>query len=492
MNPSTPKTELPPSNQLWKTEFRGAHHFNSFSRRLFKTSRIALLLLTLLACQSCLASKGPDFGSMMISVAHANEKSIRIVTTGAEFEFDLITGQITLRQRIPEARTLGTITGLNLTGAKLIRKKGECRVTVREDKSDFIITPDSLLRIQLQKAASINVQGVYAPVKKFNSKNRFFLPDEMGGIGLYPFGTVTAVIPDWKAPWTVPFHFTGSGELWVSVFPPRRFNEAQSQEGMLHSFSWKNPFPFDEQLKEWRKFGSVLTLHSWIWKGSSGEKTGVEKDDSWLGHDFKPKSEKELKRVIQTAHSLGMKVIPYMSPFYQSDPTARGLEKFLKQIERVRKTYGFDGVYFDGLYSDISLSYDLVRGTRKVIGEQGILHIHTSTVPDISCPFIETYADYALHGEHAVLNEDFIRWKISGWNMSNAIGLNCYSVRTRPSKSVIEMMLKAHARMPIWVDDGTWDGENYNLSASELDLMEKEYLPSIEAAKSQERTPNEK
>jgi hypothetical protein len=33
------------------------------------------------------------------------------------------------------------------------------------------------------------------------------------------------------------------------------------------------------------------------------------------------------------------------------------------------------------------------------------------------------------------------------------------------------------------VDDGTWDGAAYHLSAPELKLMEDEYLPRVQAEK---------
>ena len=261
----------------------------------------------------------------------------------------------------------------------------------------------------------------------------------------------------------------------------RHVQEAQSREGMLHSFSWKNPYPSDEQLQEWRKFGSVLTLHSGIWQGTNGRNMRVEKDNSWLVRDFKPKSEEELTRVAKTAHRLKMKVIPYMSAHYQSDPTPAGIEKFAKQIESARQTYGFDGVYFDGIYYDIPASYELMRRVRKVIGKEGILHIHVSGLPKIS--FIECYADYTLRGEHArLMSKDYTRWTISGWNMGNSIGMTCYD-RMRPSKILIDTMLAAHARLPIWVGDGTWDGAAYHLTEPELKLMEDEYLPRVQQEK---------
>ena len=437
--------------------------------------------LTLFLSLVSAAWAGEAYGGMRIESAKAEKNAIRVSSTGAEFIFNLPTGGIDLVQRIPQRRQVGRIVGLDLKGAKLKVEAGQCRVTIPATRTVFTISADSLLRISVASPATVEVQGLYIPATKENVTNCFFLPDETGGIGLYPVGSVAAQAPgSWKAPWSIPFRFSGSGQLWVSVFPPRPFDWAQSREGMLHSFSWKNPYPSDEQLTEWRKFGSVLTLHSWIWQGTNGSIARVEKDDSWLGRDFKPKSAEELTRVIKTAHRLKMKVIPYMSAYYQSDSTPAGREKFVKQIERAHQVYGFDGVYFDGICYDIPASYELMRQVRKVFGKKGILHIHVTGVPAICCPFIECYADYTLRGEHARLSKDYIRWTISGWNMSNSIGMTCYD-RTRPSKTLIEMMLAAHARLPIWVDDGTWNGAAYYLSAPELKLMEDEYLPRLQA-----------
>ena len=325
----------------------------------------AAFSLTLCLCLVSAAWAGDEYGGMRIESAKAEENVIRVSSTGAEFLFNLPTGGIDLVQRIPQRRRVGTIIGLNLKGAELKLEEGQCRITVPATRTVFIISADSLLRISFGSSASVEVQGHYTPVKRQINTNCFFLPDESGGIGLYAFGPVTAQAPgNWKPPWSIPFQFIGAGQLWVSVFPPRPFDWAQSREGMLHSFSWKNPYPSDEQLQKWRKFGSVLTLHSWIWQGTNGRNARVEKDNSWLGRDFKAKNEEELARVVKTAHRLKMKVIPYMSAHYQSDPTPAGMEKFIKQIENARQRYGFDGVYFDGIYYDIQASYELMRRVR--------------------------------------------------------------------------------------------------------------------------------
>ena len=445
--------------------------------------RIISLLLLCFGLASA-ASAADYYGGMRIDLATAEKDSIRVQATGAEFVFDLPTGRIDLIQRIPQRRLVGTIAGFELKDAKLDGPNdGECRVTIPKTGMVFTISAASALTIRFDHPGDCIVRGVYQPAQVEVNSNQFFLPDETGGIALYPLGSFTCQAPvEWKAPWSIPFHFSGAGELWVSVFPPRPFDWAQSYEGILHSFSWKHPYPSDDQLEEWRKYGSTLALHSWIWQGTNGSAIGFEKDDSWARRDFIPKNEQELARVIRTAHRLNMKVIAYMSPFYQSDPTPAGIEEFVRQIDRACKVFGFDGAFFDGVYYDIPASYEVMRRVRKVIGNKGILYIHVTAVPAIRCPFVECYADYTLRGETVTLNRNYIRWGVSGWNISNTIGTTCYDA-TRPSKALIDLMLGAHARLPIWVDDGMWDGRPYSLSAPEMELMKNEYLPRLEQEK---------
>ena len=64
------------------------------------------------------------------------------------------------------------------------------------------------------------------------------------------------------------------------------------------------------------KIGSILTLHSFIWQGMLEAYTVKDTDMGYATSTFTPKSEAELRRVIGTAHRLGMSVIPYISPCY--------------------------------------------------------------------------------------------------------------------------------------------------------------------------------
>jgi hypothetical protein len=88
-----------------------------------------------------------------------------------------------------------------------------------------------------------------------------------------------------------------------------------------------------------------------------------------------------------------------------------------------------DGLYFDGISHDILESYDMIRTARNVVGD-GSLYVHCTSDPvskNLFCPFIDTHADYILRAEHATaLSDSYLRYVISGTNISNSIGHLCY------------------------------------------------------------------
>ena len=139
---------------------------------------------------------------------------------------------------------------------------------------------------------------------------------------------------------------------------------------------------------------------------------------------------------------------------------------------------GFDGVYFDGAFASIAAAYDVVLRTRQVIGDDGLLHMHLTGVPDMICPFIDCHADYLLRGEHAGLSPEYARWHVSGYNLSNSIGTFCYD-RLRVSPNMIDLIFSVNARLPSWVDDGMWNGAKYHLTDPEQQLMLREYYPRL-------------
>jgi len=140
-----------------------------------------------------------------------------------------------------------------------------------------------------------------------------------------------------------------------------------------------------------------------------------------------PLDMKDFIRVRDEAHRGGMKVVVYLSPFYSTAPD------IFAEMRRVLDEYQLDGLYFDGISMDFRKSYAIARQARAILGENRILYVHCSSDPlddgRIYCPFIDTYADYILRGEAGVWGlklDDFLRWTISGYHISNAVGYWCY------------------------------------------------------------------
>jgi hypothetical protein len=423
----------------------------------------------------------PVSRGMSIESATEDQHVIRVVTKGSEFVFHKAGSRISFSQRIPKQRLLGSITGLPLAEIKLTRSSArECEISGLPPAASFRVGSDGLVRIRLSGPREVTVEGAYEPKYRQHLAHDFFLPDEQGGLGLYLIsGEARVERPaSWKAGWTVRYRVSNPGELWIAAFPPKPFDWTQSRETMLHSFSCKHPYPSDADLRAWRRFGSVLTLHSWVWKGKAGSQYGVEHDNSYEAPDFEPKSAEEFRRVVRTAHALGIKIIPYMSPYYAAKPTPAGIDKFVASVAQRQKELGFDGVYFDGAFASVASAYEVVLRTRHVIGDEGILHMHLTGVPDMICPFIDCHADYLLRGEHAGLSQDYARWHVSGYNLGNSIGTFCYD-RLRVSPGMIDQIFSVNARLPFWVADGTWNGAKYHLTEPEQQLMIRKYYPGL-------------
>ena len=424
------------------------------------------------------------FQGMAVQDVREREAVIEVQTTGAEFVFDKVNNVIDCYQRIPLRRKVAAVSGIVLKELRVkARSASECTlVTGKEGKASIVIAMDSMMSLPLAAKAAVTVAGAYKPEYIGIEEPHLLLPDEQGGIGAYLVGAGQCRLPAaWDTGWQVSYTADAPSHLLLSVFPPRPFDWKQACETMVHTFSWKNPYPSDEQLKEWSTYGSILALHSWIWKSPKGEsKEPVMMDDSWAVATYVPRDEKEMVRVVETAHRLGMKVIPYMSPYYFTGGT---IDDFVKAVGECMKKYKFDGVYFDGIrerYNDIMGAYEVTRKTRQAIGNNGILYIHATISPlkKIYCPFIDCYADYLLRGEHRNTSEDSFRWYVSSYNLGNAVGTLCYDTQ-RPTSEMINLIFRVNARLPVWVDDGTWNKKEYFLHKPEMELMKAEYFPKL-------------
>ncbi len=282
--------------------------------------------------------------------------------------------------------------------------------------------------------------------------------DNFGGFGVYPsspegsglgYSYVKQEGSTDKPPWGIALDIKKGYRLGFAVFPPRPFDFKRNYQWVIvHSCG----YPPDKAIGEWRKYANVLTLHasprkvkglSGIWDGKC----------PWIGpYKLSEKSEKEFQRVINYAHSIGMKVIPYTAPGMHSNPN---LDDFLNEIKSLKDKYHFDGIYYDGLYAayDWTKSYILMRRTREMFGSDNPLYIHNTQSPPLAdqrngriyCPFIDTYTDFLLRGESVLiqgLNDPYLRYEVSGYGTYSGIGM----LKANRAKDIGDKM-QYHLRM---------------------------------------------
>lgn len=408
---------------------------------------------------------------MKVRDVRETQDRVRVVTTGAEYVFDRSgeEGRIDCYQRIERRRLLASIRlGCSLSTVSVEHKDPSTCVLhqqLGQGLSDHYlrvrIGGDSVLDLCSTRGLEVDVAGQFRPEYSATKDGNVLLADGSGGFGLYPCRGLRSVEASelGRREWRVQASLGPLCRLLLSVFPPRTYNLAQSfEERVVHHGSigpWAvPPFPSDEMLEGARRWANVLVLHEGIWQGKltrAGKRVETLEDiyaeAAGCCHEYVPVDEAELFRVVGKAHSLGMKVIPYMSPFYS---TAKGAQ-FLGRVEEVLHKYGMDGVYYDGVSADVLDSYQMIQDTRRLLGDR-ILYVHCSFDPlmsrNVYCPAIDTYADYILRAENATrLNPRYLRWAVSGRHISNAIGYVCYyDLSTQDIRALVDEALAVDAR----------------------------------------------
>jgi hypothetical protein len=276
--------------------------------------------------------------------------------------------------------------------------------------------------------------------------------DGKGGFGIYPTVGKKTDSPEVKqSAWAVTYALRKGEEIWISVFPPRPYNWKRAYEDLMAHEGNEPPFtyPSTALIQSTARYCKVMVVHSWFWPG--GDRA------PWKIPTFVPKDRKEFDRVRDDLHRAGMKMVPYFSPYYYSG------KDFFAEVRRALDDYKVDGLYFDGVTMDFRTSYEVVRKTRQMLGDERILFRHCTSDPLASarvyCPFIDTYCDYIYRGESGRAGlelDDFLRWTLSGYNISNAVGYWVYTgstgkpgyVRQAPTREHIDAALRHEVRIP--------------------------------------------
>ncbi len=458
---------------------------------------IAMIALLPLSAAGAAGEAGPEplpegvlMGMELERVECSDDRSddrFRVLTTGAQFR--LRAGVITCSQRIPGQRDTARIVLPEGAGPFTLDGQTDFACRLTGTTLDLTIHGDSVLIVHPKASAQVSFHGLFEPEYRATHQGNFLFIDQTGGFGIYPTGASAATMPDTsQTPWQMAQDLTAGQDVWVSVFPPRPYNHQRSFESLAHE-GRRDPerwYPSDELIRTTARYCKVLTIHSHIFPG--GEQP------PWLITRLVPNDVDRWHQVRRMAQGLGMKIIPYFSPYYYKgsrEMTVGGPEHtYFDDVRHAVDELKVDGIYFDGVSYDFRTSYAITRKARQMIGDDRLLYVHCSIDPlrstEVYCPFLDAYADYTLRGEsgRGSLDRDtFLRYIVGGYNIGNAVGLWCYYGSTGadgyrnlvPSTDDIDACLAAHARLPrmgmAWSD----------ASPEGLAAFDAEYYPKVEA-----------
>jgi hypothetical protein len=405
---------------------------------------VALTLTLLLSAAAVSARPAPE-GTMGMRIESASEEkdAITVVTTGAKFIIRP-NGVISGWQRIPRLRK---VLDLSLPASALpchLKEKDDLSSLVACEGGSLELHDDSVVILRTDKPLAAEYRGWFKPSYHFEKDGKWLLIDPEGGFGVYPVAKKHGTWPDLsKLPWNITYHLKAGDEVWLSVFPPRPYNRQRAFEQIDHESgvlptTAADRDAMDKLIASSAERCKVFTLHADVWQDAPEEfklKTGL-----YAGHPqpfvtpkHVPTDLDEFRRVRDEVHQHGMKLVVYLSPYYSKAPD------IIAEMKRVLAEYQVDGLYFDGISFDFRKSYDIMRKAREILGNDRILYVHASEDPlddiRIYCPFIDTYADYILRGEagrHGLSLDTFLRYTVSGYNISNAVGYWCYYGSNRP------------------------------------------------------------
>lgn len=362
------------------------------------------------------------------------------------------------------------------------------RITVQGD-SVIIFAPQQNMRLAFQGA----FRSVYARELRGNR----LLLDETGGCGFFGIPPRPTELAEADAGWTLACHLARWDELWVCVCPPRPEDSGRMSQSISHDIMYylikddalTERYASRAALEEIAKHCQILALHEEIWRDAPAwvdDPPGgqYEHPKPWETDRHAPFDEAAFKRMCDDAHEIGLKLVPYCSPYYCNAPDIFG------EMERVLTEYQMDGLYFDGwcpMKDDFRDGYHLMRRARALLGNK-ILYLHSSTDPfnsvDVYLPFAFTYADFCLRGESGRGESEldaFLRYTVSGHQISNSVGMWCHYGSTGeagyqfvvPPSAHVQAALRNHVRF--WRQTRMWQR-----FPDELARFDREYYGGLQ------------
>lgn len=389
---------------------------------------------------------GPGNLPMRVEEVSLGSQQAVVRTTGARYTFDLAGDTILAEQMLEQHREVALWrSSLPLANMEVVRQSPkECLLA-----NDYVtvgIQCDSLVMVVPHAELTLAMESRIAGRWNRLVEGHLLVVDEWGGMAVnpaIPLGTgrrarvdaevtpgrgepggidfaglagdqtfLTSARPGWR----LKYQLSPGERLAFSVFPPRPYPWDQSFE-----FAWLLAQRSDDvddyparRRGEWHC--EVLWdffQRSWAF--------------SW-GREHVPYDEDELRRHVAAIKAAGSRPVPYMSGwFYYS----RDAAEFGAEVTRLRDTYGFEGVYYDGLpVEDWIVAYEEIRLTREAYPDGAIILHHTYPAPlfdpSIELPAISTYADVTYMGELVSgqgAGWGYPRWMVSQFRKANCIGV---------------------------------------------------------------------
>ena len=416
--------------------------------------RLVLAFVSVVSPFAQAQGSGVLLGMRIEKVARA-EAGIAVVTTGAEFLLG-DDGVIRCTQRLPARREVARIKLPSGALPLTLGEQDDFACAVSGQRITLTVQGDSLIIFRADAAIHVSFRGLFRPAYHASKEGKWLFIDPKGGFGIYPVRKRETKPPVLnESIWGVDYEMKKGDEIWFSVFPPRPYNWPRAFEPIAHEGAPKQPYPSTKLIRSAARFCKVLVVHSYIWPG--GDRP------PWLIPTFVPSDRRQFDRMRDDVHRSGMKLLVYFSPFYYKSLRHVPGDDFLAEMRRALNDYKVDGFYFDGISMDFRQSYRIIRQARQLLGGDRLLYVHCSSDPlgstRIYCPFIDTYADFILRGEAGrggLKLDDFLRWILSGHNISNAVGYWCYYgstgkkgyVKDDPTAEHIAAALRNEVRIP--------------------------------------------
>lgn len=375
---------------------------------------------------------------MRIESTHFAEDAFLIETTGARFEY--VKGCLKLYQGLDPVnrRLLSEIEFDNDPNFTMVQSTQD-HVLFWSKDLNIGIYGDSTLIVSPKKKQTLTCTGYFKPDYEGRYKGELLLIDDAGGMEIYPqryeTGYKIRKIELGKTDWIADYALDAGERVMIAAFPGRPFDWEKSFKCNIVTtcgsmgFGRDNPYgqmPSDRTIRRWAiNFHIITMFFSGLYENATIN--GVENPAGPYIIANKP----EFKRFLSTAHEVGLKVIVYSS-MYEYAKNSSDFNVFFNQIDEIRKEFGIDGVYIDGLTfgkeDNKIANWKVIRRFREVFGAEGKIELHATHLgqPTATSPNIETYCDAVLDGEGIEFNsidDPYIKYHVRKYGISNTVAL---------------------------------------------------------------------